>query len=49
MQDGNSIAFVSKSLPQSEINYAQIVKETFAISFGCKHFHQYVYGRKVHV
>ena len=47
MQDGRPIAYASKSLTQSEMNYAQIEKELFAILFGCKRFHQYVYGRKV--
>lgn len=49
MQDGKPIAFASKSLTQSEINNAQIEKEMFAILFGCKHFHQFVYGRLVHI
>jgi hypothetical protein len=49
MQNGKPIASASKSLTQSEINYAQIEKEMFAILLGCKHFHKYVYSRKVHV
>ncbi len=47
MQDGRPIAYSSKSLSESEINYAQIEKELFAILFGCKRFHQYIYGRQV--
>ena len=47
MQDGQPIAFASKSLTKSEIHYAQIEKELLAILFGCKRFHQYTYGRKV--
>lgn len=49
LQDGKPIAFASKSLTQTEINYAQIEKECYAILFGCERFHQYVYGRPVKV
>jgi len=49
MQDDKPVAYASKSLTTTEINYAQIEKEMFAILFGCKRFHQYVYARKVHV
>eukprot|EP00105_Crassostrea_gigas_P044027 XP_019928175.1 PREDICTED: uncharacterized protein K02A2.6-like [Crassostrea gigas] len=49
MQEGKPVAFASKSLTQSEVQYAQIEKEMFAILFGCKRFHQYIYGRKVKV
>ncbi len=47
MQTGKPVAYASKSLTSSEIQYAQIEKEVFAILFGCKRFHQYVYGRHV--
>lgn len=30
---------------RSKQNYAQIKKELYAVLFGCKRFHQYVYGR----
>lgn len=49
MQEGKPIAFASKSLTPSEINYAQIEKEMFAILFGCRCFHQYIYGHEVKV
>ena len=49
MQEGKPIAYASKSLAQTEINYAQIEKEMYAIIFGCKKFHHYVYGRKIRV
>ena len=49
MQEGKPIAFASKSLTPSEINYAQIEKEMFAILFGCRRFHQYIYGHEVKV
>ena len=47
MQDGKPIAYASESLTQTEINYSQNEKELLAILFGCKRFHQYVYGRQV--
>lgn len=39
MQEGQSIAFASKSLTQSEVQYAKIEKEMIAILFGFKCFH----------
>ena len=45
LQEGKPIGYASKSLSDSEINYAQIEKELYAILFGCKRFHQYIYGR----
>lgn len=47
MQNGRPVAYASKSLTPSEIQYAQIEKEVFAILFGCKRFHQFIYGRHV--
>lgn len=46
LQDSRPVAYASKTLTSSEINYAQIEKEMLAILFGCKCFHQYVYGRR---
>ena len=43
------IAFASKALTTTEQNYAQIEKELYAILFGCRRFHQYLYGREVTV
>lgn len=47
LQEGKPIGYASKSLTDSEINYAQIEKELYAILFGCKRFHQYAYGRHI--
>ena len=44
--DEQPIAFASCSLAPAEKNYSQIDKETLAIVFGVKHFHQYLFGRK---
>lgn len=49
LQEGKPIAYNSKSLTTSEINYSQIEKEMYAILFGCRKFHHFVYGRQVHV
>lgn len=47
VQEGQPIAYASRALTKSQKNYAQIEKETLAISFGCAKFHQYIYGRHV--
>ncbi|KAK2720773.1 hypothetical protein QYM36_004599 [Artemia franciscana] len=36
----------NKALSTTEQNYSQLEKELYAIVFGCKHFHHYIYGRK---
>ena len=48
-QEEKPVAFTSKSLNTTEQNYTQIEKELYAIIFGCKRFHQYLYGHKVTV
>lgn len=39
-QDSKPITVAAKSLTTSEVNYAQIEKEMYAMLFGCKRFHQ---------
>lgn len=41
LQDGQSVAFASRTLSPTERNYAQIEKEYLAIVFGCQRFDQY--------
>ena len=44
------VAYASKALTRSQVNYAQIKEEMLAIVFGCTRFHDYVYGLKeIHV
>ena len=45
IQDGQPIAFASKSLMDTETRYANIKRELLAIIYGCEKFHTYLYGR----
>ena len=45
IQDGQPIAFASKSLTDTEAHYANIERELLAIIYGCEKFHTYLYGR----
>ena len=45
-EDCTAVAYGSRSLTRSEMNYAQIEKETLAILFGCNKFNQHPYGVK---
>lgn len=49
MQDGMPVAYASRSLSDTEGRYAQIEKEFLAITFACKKFHYFIYGRPVEV
>lgn len=49
LQEGQPITYGSRALTPAQQNYAQIEKETLAVVYGCIKFHQYVYGRNVHV
>ena len=40
------IAFASRKLNKSEINYSQLDKEALSVIFGVNKFHQYLFGRK---
>ena len=45
IQDGQPIAFASKSLMDTKTCYANIERELLAIVYGCEKFHTYLYGR----
>ncbi|GBN41561.1 Uncharacterized protein K02A2.6, partial [Araneus ventricosus] len=45
-QRGKPIAFASSTLTPAQRNYAHIEKELLAVVYGCKKFHQNVYGTK---
>ena len=45
IQDGQPIAFASKSLMDTETRYANIERELLAIIYGCEKFHTYLYRR----
>ncbi|KAF6016584.1 hypothetical protein EB796_025102 [Bugula neritina] len=49
MQEGQPIEFASCSLTDTQKKYAQIEKEFLAVQFGLRRFHQYIYGKHVHV
>lgn len=46
-QLGKPVCFASRSLTDSEKQYAQIEKELLAIVFAAQKFKYYIYGRKV--
>ena len=46
LQNGQTVAFASRSLPQTERQYAQIEKECLAIVFSCERFTQSLDGRE---
>ncbi|GFO39028.1 Gag-Pol protein [Plakobranchus ocellatus] len=49
LQDGKPLGFASRTLTDSERNYAQIEKELLAVIFGMKKFYHYTYARPVTV
>ena len=49
LQDHGPIAYASKAFNETQRRYAQIEKELLAVLFGCKRFHQYVYGQPITV
>ncbi|MCG8627028.1 MAG: Ty3/Gypsy family RNase HI domain-containing protein [Proteobacteria bacterium] len=46
VQEGQPIAFASKSLTDTETRYANIERELLAIVFACQRFNTYVLGRQ---
>jgi transposase InsO family protein len=48
-QDDRPVAYASRTLTDTERNYAQIEKEMLAITYGLEKFHHYTYGRNLTV
>ena len=46
--DEKHLAYASRTLSNSERNYSQIDKESFAIIFAVKHFHFFYGNKKIH-
>ena len=46
LQDGQPVAFASKSLTAAESNYSNIERETLALVFGVSRFHTYLFGKE---
>ena len=49
LQQGQPIAFASRSLSETERGYSQIEKEALAIVFACERYDQYLHGRSFRV
>ncbi|PFX20595.1 Tenascin-R [Stylophora pistillata] len=49
MQQNQPVAYASRAMSSSEINYAQIEKELLAIVYGCERFNMYTYGAEIEV
>lgn len=47
LQDSKPVAYASRSLTETETNYAQIEKELLSITFSLSKFHNYVYGQDI--
>lgn len=49
MQDDAPVAYASRAFTNAQKNYAQIEKEMCAVEFGCKKFHEFIYGRQAEI
>ena len=43
------VAFASRALPSTEVKYAQIEKESLALTWGCERFCDYLIGKPFHM
>ena len=42
--DWKPFAYAARSMTSAETNYAMIEKELFELVWGCRKFHEYIYG-----
>lgn len=49
LQNGQPVAYATRTLTETQQRYPQIEKEALAIKFACNHFHSYVYGKHLTV
>ena len=47
LQNEKPVAYASRALTETERRYAQIEKELLAITFACRKFRDYIYGKQV--
>ena len=45
----NIFIYGSRALNKTGQKYSQLEKELYAIIYGCKHFHHFIYGKKGNV
>ena len=49
MQENCPVSYASRRLSDTEERYAQVEKEFLAITFACKKFHYFIYGRDIEI
>ncbi|KAK2702370.1 hypothetical protein QYM36_019021 [Artemia franciscana] len=47
--DGEVVAYAPWALKKIEQKYSQLKQKLYAVVYGCKYFHHYLYGRRVTV
>ena len=47
IQEEKPVAYASRALTETEIRYSQIEKELLAITFACRKFRDYIYGKEI--